>query len=258
MSIKTWILTGIVFAVLIGVFVYLSKAPEIPIAPKHASANMSQMNQSVLLHEWNGIVKDACRPFLGDPHADWTLIEIGDFQCTHCRDASSMAADLPNMSQKHLKLGFVNFPLKTVHANAEGAAIVLMIAEKHNKLWNMYTQLYENQDPLQKDTPAQALETFASDASSIGLDPALIKKEFNDPKFKQRIDLQVKHVQNIHVVSTPTFLLKHDNDNTVYWFVGTEGQPADPDLHLPAYPGLSSLMSSKPIWIGGKLPKPVY
>jgi len=234
---------------LFGAYWYLTKPePE----PKQPKPIINKMGQEVLLARWDKLVSLACTPVLGNPKAEWTMIEIGDFQCPQCGKVHGTVESLVAASHGHVKLYFLNWPLR-MHNNSRRAATASLAAEKQGKFWAMYDQIYDNQKGIDDTKPKQADDSLLGDAQKAGLDIRQFKNDCPTQGLQIRLQAQEDIVNSILAQSTPTFLLRKGNDKTVYWFIGQGGQTATP--MTPAYPGLKSLMADEP-WAGGQLPPP--
>ena len=58
----------------------------------------------------------------GPADAPLTLVEYGDFECPHCGRAHPIVKAVQKHFGKRLRFVFRNFPLGTIHPNAERAA----------------------------------------------------------------------------------------------------------------------------------------
>lgn len=234
-----------------GAWFYLTR-PEPP-PPPPPKPIVNKMGQKVLLDSWDKIVATACKPVLGDPKAEWTMVEIGDFQCPQCGKIHGSVEALVNGSKGHVHLAFLNWPL-AMHKNARRAATAALAAERQGKFWAMYDQIYEQQKGLEDTETAKADQCLVEDAHNAGLDPNRFKTDCEDKALQIRLHDQESLVTYLGAQSTPTFLLRKNGANTVYWFIGLSGQSATP--MTPAYPGLKTLQENLP-WAGGRLPAPV-
>src|SRR3954470_22027297 len=85
----------------------------------------------------------------GPQDARVTLLEYGDFECPHCREAHFILTELEKTLADSMQLAFRNFPLATVHPHAEPAAEAAEAAAAQGKFWPMHDTLFENQDALE-------------------------------------------------------------------------------------------------------------
>lgn len=105
----------------------------------------------------------------GSPTAPVTVYEMSDFQCPYCR--RFFLETFPTLEAEYVATGkvrwiFVNYPLVSLHPNAEPAAEVAMCGAKQGKFWQVHDLLFRNQPawaPLK--APAEYFLTFADSAS---------------------------------------------------------------------------------------------
>jgi len=109
-------------------------------------------------------------PAHGAKGNDLMLVEFGDLQCPHCKDAQetmkNLAADFPQA-----KIVFENFPLTEVHPYAAAAAAegVCVRKQKGDDAFFVYAQnVFDKQDGLTQDGAAVTLDAAATAA---GADP---------------------------------------------------------------------------------------
>ena len=54
----------------------------------------------------------------GDPDAELTLLEYGDYECPHCGRAYGIVKQVQKHFGRRLRFAFRNFPLAQIHAHA--------------------------------------------------------------------------------------------------------------------------------------------
>jgi protein-disulfide isomerase len=95
----------------------------------------------------------------GRAGAPVTVYEMADFQCPACRLFT--LTTFPVIDRDFIQTGkvrwvFVNFPLSSIHKNAEAAAQVAMCAARQHRFWSVHDVLYARQDdwaPLDQPLP---------------------------------------------------------------------------------------------------------
>src|SRR5215212_8388639 len=95
----------------------------------------------------------------GSPVAKVTLLEYGDYQCPYCLQAYPIMIDIQEHMGDLMRLVFRNFPLTTMHPNAEQAAEAAEAAGAQGKFWEMHDYLFEHQSRLDD----VALLSYAAD-----------------------------------------------------------------------------------------------
>ncbi|CCW36101.1 protein-disulfide isomerase [Chthonomonas calidirosea] len=86
--------------------------------------------------------------FFGDPHAPFTLVEFGDYQCPPCYYAATRIPSLIQHSKGRLRFVFRNFPIESIHPLAMQAAVVAEVAKRHGKFLLFHDAIYANQISL--------------------------------------------------------------------------------------------------------------
>ncbi len=140
----------------------------------------------------------------GPANAKATLIEFADFQCPACGAyfpfLERLHTDFPN----DLRIVYRYFPLRQIHFQAQNAAQVAEAAGLQGKFWEMYTELYTNQ---QKWVNSAGKSAFDEYAKNIGLNMDQYNADVDSRKVKDRIDLDLKNGNDIGINGTPTFYL---------------------------------------------------
>ena len=85
----------------------------------------------------------------GSATAPVTMYVMSDFECPYCGDfarGTFQTIEREYVATGKMKVVFVNFPLTSIHPNAEPAAEVAMCAARQNKFWAMHDLLFRHQD----------------------------------------------------------------------------------------------------------------
>ena len=144
----------------------------------------------------------------GSPTAKVTLLEYGDYQCPHCLKAYPIMIDIQEHMGDRMRLVFRNFPLSTLHPNAQHAAEAAEAAGAQGKFWEMHDYLFEHQDRLEDAD----LIKYAAD---IGLDAMKFKHDLQSHAFAARVREDCQSGIRSGVNGTPTFFIngvRHDGD----------------------------------------------
>src|SRR5437773_1431649 len=116
----------------------------------------------------------------GSKTAKVTLVEYGDYQCPHCLQAYPIMIDIQEHMGDKMRLVFRNFPLTTVHPNAQHAAEAAEAAGAQGKFWEMHDYLYEHQGHLDD---AHLLKY----AGAIGVEVPRFKRDLESHAFEERV-----------------------------------------------------------------------
>jgi protein-disulfide isomerase len=142
----------------------------------------------------------------GDEHAPITLVEYGDYECPHCRQAHPIVKRVQKHFGKRLKFVYRHFPLNEIHPNAEAAAESAEFAAAHERFWEMHDGIFENQRAL-------GLPLLAELAESLGLSAADLQDALATSKYTERVREDFLGGVRSGVNGTPTFFInghRHD------------------------------------------------
>src|SRR5271170_5329337 len=84
----------------------------------------------------------------GNPTAECSLVEYGDYECPSCGQIQPVIQKLQRHFANRLSFVFRNFPLSEMHPWAEAAAETAEFADEYGKFWEMHDLLYKNQAVL--------------------------------------------------------------------------------------------------------------
>ncbi|HEY4177446.1 MAG TPA: thioredoxin domain-containing protein [Kofleriaceae bacterium] len=142
----------------------------------------------------------------GAATAPITLVEYGDYECSHCGRAYPVVKQLQAKLGTKLRLVFRNFPLTQSHPHALHAAEVAEAGALHGKFWELHDKLYENQGALDD-------RHLLGYAKELGLDPEKIASDASSDKVVARIRADIESGENSGLTGTPTFYIngiKHE------------------------------------------------
>jgi len=147
----------------------------------------------------------------GDPAAECSLVEYGDYECPHCGHAYPIVKRLQNHFAKRLSFVFRNFPLSQIHVWAEPAAEAAEFAGAHGKFWEMHDLLFENQGSL-----GNAL--FLELAGKLDLSPSQLQTAVAERKYSNRVRADFSGGVRSGVNGTPTFFINGQRHNGSFDF----------------------------------------
>ena len=142
-------------------------------------------------------------PLLGDPQAPVTMVEFGDFQCPFCRRL--FETTLSDIKEKYVATGKVkfiyrDFPLSSIHSEAEKAAEAGECADEQGKFWALHDLLYERQDAL-------GVANYKKWAAEIGLNAQQFNECLDSGKYAEEVAKDLADGQAAGVNGTPaTFI----------------------------------------------------
>src|SRR3954468_19653275 len=109
-----------------------------------------------------------------------TLVEYGDYQCPYCLQAYPIMLDIQEHMGDRMRLVFRNFPITTLHPDAQQAAEAAEAAGAQGKFWPMHDYLFEHQSRLDD----VALLNYAND---LGLDVGEFMRHLESHAFAGRV-----------------------------------------------------------------------
>ena len=140
---------------------------------------------------------------IGPPEALVTVIEYGDFECPHCKQAAPAVKLLLERFAGRIRFVYRHFPLKEVHPHAVQAAEAAESAGAQGKFWQMHDLLFDNQSHLKADH-------LRGYAERLQLDMARYAADMKDHVYLQRIREHEQSGSESGVRSTPTFFVNRN------------------------------------------------
>jgi protein-disulfide isomerase len=137
---------------------------------------------------------------IGSSHAQLTLVEYGDFECPHCKQAAPVVKLLLSHFSDRLRFVYRHFPLEEVHPHALNAALAAECAGGQGRFWVMHDLLFEQQ-------PALNPHHLQAYAHRLELDVDRFSTEMSDTVYLQRIREHQEGGAKSGVRATPAFFI---------------------------------------------------
>lgn len=176
--------------IIVGAAIFLSGAP--------------QQTESTTVADAKTLIK-------GDSHATnpkgakVTIVEFGDYQCPACGSAHPVIKKLLGDYKEKITVVFRNFPLDSVHKNAQIGAEAAESAAVQGKFWEMHDMLYERQSEWSElDKPQDLLVTYAKE---LKLDTNKFKEDLEKKTYATKIKADYDDGIRLGINSTPTFFI---------------------------------------------------
>ena len=143
----------------------------------------------------------------GKADAKVTVVEFGDFECPSCADAYQPMNDIIKQYSSNPNFNFVfrEFPLSSIHPNADISAEAAEAAGEQGKFWDMHDLLYKNQGEWASSS--NPITLFVKYAQQLGLDTNKFQTEVQAAKFANVIKADGDDGNAANVTATPTFFV---------------------------------------------------
>lgn len=136
----------------------------------------------------------------GDADAAVTIVEYADFQCPFCTRAEPTLRDVMAKYKGKVKLAYQDFPLVSIHSQAEMAAEASRCALEQGKYWEMHDAMYADQSKLDE---ADLFKT----AAGLRIDQKAFESCLKSGKYKAAVQQDVEVGSQAGVSATPTFFI---------------------------------------------------
>lgn len=136
----------------------------------------------------------------GDPKAPVTLVEYGEFECSHCGRAYHAIKQLLDEAPGEVRFVFRHFARDDVHALSERSAQAAEAAGAQGRFWDMHDFLFEHQHELQ-------FEDLVRHAEELGLDAERFGRDLYGRTHVERVRAHLQSGLSSGVTETPTFFI---------------------------------------------------
>jgi protein-disulfide isomerase len=116
----------------------------------------------------------------GSPHARYTLVEYGDYECPACGQLFQTIRQLHKQFGDDVRLVFRHYPLSGIHPHAEQAAEAVEAAGAQGRFWEMHDLLFDHQDALRT-------KDLYKYCGQLGLDSKRFRDELKEHKYEDRV-----------------------------------------------------------------------
>lgn len=139
-------------------------------------------------------------PVKGGENASVTIVEFSDFECPYC---SKVNATLDQVSEKYgdkVRIVFRQFPLTSIHPNAQKAAEASLCAGEQGHFWPVHDWLFANQKSLSVPEIQKAV-------AEMGVDMDTFKECMTSGKYASGIEMDVAAGMKVGVSGTPAIFV---------------------------------------------------
>jgi protein-disulfide isomerase len=147
-------------------------------------------------------------PALGDTNAPITIVEFSDFECSYCRRFHEQV--FPKLKTHYIDTGLVRFVHKDlplpIHPHALQAAAAARCAGKQNHYWDIYSNLFDQQNCL-------SCKGVLAIAAEADLDITSLKACMENEATLAIINSNRSEASLHNIRATPTFVVGSTQSN---------------------------------------------
>ena len=142
----------------------------------------------------------AIGPALGPETAPVTIVEFSDFECPFCLRIHPTIKQVMDDYDGRVRLVFRQFPLVSLHRNAQKAAEAALCADDQGQFWEMHDAMFDNQREL--DVASLKLR-----AAELGLDEEAFGSCLDSGEFADQVATDVAAGRALGVSGTPALFI---------------------------------------------------
>jgi protein-disulfide isomerase len=176
--------------------------------PTETSAEPTQETVEESVTETAGRFEQEVTAVLGDPDAPVTIVDFSDYQCPYCR--RHFEQTLPRIIETYVETGqaryvYKDFPLHSIHPNAQKAAEAAECAGEQGQYWPMHDRIFQGQDQWARSAdPVPALKEYAA---ALGLDASQFATCLDSGQFAAEVEADLSEGMAAGVTGTPGFFI---------------------------------------------------
>ena len=157
-------------------------------------------------------------PILGEPTAQYALVEFMDYQCPYCLRHARQT--LPKIKSHYIDTGQLRYAVRDYplefHAEARNAAVAARCAAKQGKFWQMHNALIHHAKQL-----GQAL--YINQAATLGMDTQEYSHCLSAPEVREQVERDMVYGNSLSVRGTPRFYLGGIEGDAIVDVVAIDG-----------------------------------
>jgi protein-disulfide isomerase len=135
-------------------------------------------------------------PERGPADAPVTIVEFSDFQCPFCGRFEPVVSQVMAEYPRQVRLIYRNYPLTTMHPDAQKAAEGAQCARDQGKFWEMHDLLFAEQTSL-------SVDALKEKARRLGLDTTAFNDCLDSGKARETIAADVRVGDELGITGTP-------------------------------------------------------
>jgi protein-disulfide isomerase len=139
-------------------------------------------------------------PALGPANAPITIIEFSDYECPYCRRwHTEVFNQLRQEYGDKIRFVYRDFPLSSIHPDAEPAAEAANCANEQGAFWQYHDLLFSG--------AGLSKEIYMQYAVQLGLDVQSFQTCIDSGRYSQEVQADYQYASQLGVRSTPTFFI---------------------------------------------------
>ena len=139
-------------------------------------------------------------PSHGSADAPVTIVEFSDFECPYCQAMLGTIRNVQEAYGEKVRLVYRQFPLTSIHPNAQKAAEASLCANDQGRFWEMHDLMFEDQSGL-------SVEALTKKAESLELDGATFEKCLTSNQYAEQVRQDVMAGTVVGVTGTPAVFI---------------------------------------------------
>lgn len=170
------------------------------VAPSNPSAGNNQPNNLPPINMEALVDDDATR---GDSNAPVTIVEFSDYECPFCARFYSETEGLIQsnyIDTGKVKFVYRDFPLNSIHPQAQKAAEAAECAGEQGKYWEMHEKLFTQ-------GVSGGVASFKQYAADIGLDTGEFNSCLDSGRMAGEVAKDLRDGQGAGITGTPGFII---------------------------------------------------
>ena len=129
-----------------------------------------------------------------------TIVEFSDFECPYCQAMLGTIRNIQEAYGEKVRLVYRQFPLTSIHPNAQKAAEASLCANDQGRFWEMHDLMFEDQSGL-------SVEALTKKAESLELDDATFEKCLTSNQYTEQVRQDVMAGTVVGVTGTPAVFI---------------------------------------------------
>lgn len=179
-------------------YLFWGRSPQAAAVSRSAPAQQAQDEGEQTIRRYDVPVDDD--PALGPANAPITIVEFSDYECPYCRRwHNDVFQRLRREYGDRIRFVFRDFPLSSIHPNAQPAAEAANCAFEQDKFWEFSDLLFLGSELSQ--------EIYVQYATQLKLDVQKFSACLASGKYSQEVLDDYQFAAQLGVRSTPTFFV---------------------------------------------------